>query len=432
MAGRNGGNGKNGRNGRNGYHGNRVVVTGMGAITPIGLSVADFWDSCLAGKSGISILTSFDHSAYPIHIAGEIKDFNPEDHMDRRDARRMARFSQFAIAATHEAIKQSELDMEQEDRTRVGVLIGNGIGGLVETQEAVRTVESRGGMKIDPFYFPKMLPNMAAAHIALHIGAKGYNNTVITACAAGTQALGDALDLVRSGRVDVAVAGGTEATLCETGLAGFAVIRALSTHNEEPTKASRPFDAERDGFVASEAAGMFVLENLEHARKRNAPILAELAGYGAGNDAFHVVAPSEDGEGAANAMGWALEDAGVEPSEVDYINAHGTSTKLNDASETHAIKRVFGEDAYRVPISATKSMIGHAFGAAGAVESIAAVKSIETGMIHPTINYEHPDPDCDLDYVPNEPRRVDVDVVLKNSFGFGGQNACLVFKRFED
>ena len=424
MAGRNGRNGKNSRNGR-------VVVTGMGAITPIGNSVKEFWANCLAGKSGIDILTSFDHSAYPIHVAGEVKNFDPEQHMDRRDARRMARFSQFAIAATHEAVKQAELDMDEVDRTRVGVLIGNGIGGLVETQEAVRTIDGRGGMKIDPFYYPKMLPNMAAAHIALHLGAKGYNNTVITACAAGTQALGDALDLVRAGRVDVAIAGGTEATLCETGLAGFAVIRALSSRNDEPQKASRPFDAERDGFVAAEAAGIFVVENLDHARKRNAPILAELSGYGAGNDAFHVVAPCEDGEGAANAMRWALEDAGVEPAEVDYINAHGTSTKLNDASETLAIKRVFGEDAYRVPISATKSMVGHSFGAAGAVESIAAVLSIQTGMIHPTINYEHPDPECDLDYVPNEARRVDVDVVLKNSFGFGGQNACLVFRRYE-
>jgi 3-oxoacyl-[acyl-carrier-protein] synthase II len=421
-----------GRNGKNGKNGTRVVVTGMGAITPIGNSVKEFWASCLAGKSGIDILTSFDHSAYPIHIAGEIKNFDPEEHMDRRDARRMARFSQFAIAATHEAIEHAELDMDEVERTRVGVLIGNGIGGLVETQEAVRTMDARGGMKIDPFYYPKMLPNMAAAHIALHIGAKGYNNTVITACAAGTQALGDALDLVRAGRVDVAITGGTEATLCETGLAGFAVIRALSSHNKEPQKASRPFDAERDGFVASEAAGIFVLENLEHARKRNAPILAELVGYGAGNDAYHVVAPSEDGEGAANAMHWALEDAGVEPAEVDYINAHGTSTKLNDASETLAIKRVFGEDAYRVPISATKSMIGHSFGAAGAVESVAAVQTIQTGMIHPTINYEHPDPECDLDYVPNKARRADVDIVLKNSFGFGGQNACLVFKRYED
>ena len=420
-----------GRNGSSGRNGTRVVVTGMGAITPIGNSVNEFWESCLAGKSGIDILTSFDHSAYPIHIAGEVKNFDPEEHMDRRDARRMARFSQFAIAATQQALKQAELDMDEVERTRVGVIIGNGIGGLNETQEAVRTMDERGGMKIDPFYYPKMLPNMAAAHIALHVGAKGYNNTVITACAAGTQAIGDALDLVRSGRVDVAITGGTEATLCELGLAGFAVIRALSSYNGEPAKASRPFDAERDGFVAAEAAGIFVVENLEHARARNAPILAELAGYGAGNDAYHVVAPCVDGEGAMNAMRWALDDAGVEPAEVDYINAHGTSTKLNDASETLAIKHVFGEDAYRVPISATKSMIGHSFGAAGAVESIAAVQSIQTGMIHPTINLEHPDPECDLDYVPNESRKADVGIVLKNSFGFGGQNACLVFKRFD-
>ena len=423
--------GRNGKNGRNGRNGTRVVITGMGAITNIGNSVNEFWENALAGKSGISILTSFDHSAYPIHIAGEIRDFDPEDHMERRDARRMARFSQFAIAATQQALKQAELDMDETDRTRVGVLIGNGIGGLVETQEAVRTVDAKGGMKIDPFYYPRMLPNMAAAHIALHVGAKGYNNTVITACAAGTQAIGDALDLVRSGRVDVAITGGTEATLCELGLAGFAVIRALSSHNEEPAKASRPFDAERDGFVAAEGAGIFVVENLEHARARKAPILAELAGYGAGNDAYHVVAPSADGEGAGNAMRWALADAGVEPAEIDYINAHGTSTKLNDASETLAIKRVFGEGAYDIPISATKSMVGHSFGAAGAIESIAAVQSIQTGMIHPTINLEHPDPECDLDYVPNKARKADVGVVLKNSFGFGGQNACLVLKRFE-
>ncbi len=417
--------------GANGRSGTRVVVTGMGAITPIGNSVSEFWDSCLQGRSGIGILTQFDHAAYPVHIAGEVKNFDPEEHMDRRDARRMARFSQFAIAATKQALAHAELDLDEVDQTRVGVLMGNGIGGLVESQEAVRVIDDRGGMKIDPFFFPKMLPNMAAAHIALAFGAKGYNNTVITACAAGTQAIGDALDLVRSGRVDVVIAGGTEATLCELGLCGFAVIRALSARNDEPERASRPFDAERDGFVAAEGAGIFVLENLEHARQRNAPILAELAGYGATSDAFHVVAPSEDGDGAVRAMQLALDDAGIGPGEVDYINAHGTSTKLNDASETLAIKRVFGEGAYNVPISATKSMIGHSFGAAGAIESIAAVQTIRTGIIHPTINYETPDPDCDLDYVPNEPRRADVDVVLKNSFGFGGQNACLVFKRFE-
>jgi 3-oxoacyl-[acyl-carrier-protein] synthase II len=420
-----------GSNGTNGRHPTRVVITGMGAITPIGLSVDEFWSNAIEGKSGISILESFDHSAYPVHIAGEIKNFEPEQYMDRRDARRMGRFSQFAIAATHQALRQADLDLADTDRDRVGAMIGNGIGGIQESQAAVRTIDSRGRMKVDPFFFPKMLPNMAAAHIALHFGARGYNNTVITACAAGTQAIGDAMDLVRSGRVDVAITGGTEAALSELGLSGFAVIRALSTQNDPPPKASRPFDATRDGFVAAEGAAILVLESLEHAKARKAPILAELAGYGACNDAYHVVAPSEDGNGAMRAMKEALDDAGVETTEVDYINAHGTSTELNDKSETLAIKKLFGEDAYRVPISATKSMVGHSFGAAGAIESVASVQTLQTGWIHPTINYEHPDPDCDLDYVPNVARQADVKVVLSNSFGFGGQNACLVFKRYE-
>jgi 3-oxoacyl-[acyl-carrier-protein] synthase II len=419
--------------GSNGRNGTRVVVTGMGAITPIGLTVEKFWESALEGRSGITILESFDHSQYPVHVAGEIKDFEPEQYMDRREARRMGRFSQFAIAATKQALTHAELDLDAVDRDRVGVLIGNGIGGLQETQGAVRTLEERGGMKIDPFFFPKMLPNMAAAHIALQFGARGYNNTVITACAAGTQAIGDALDLVRSGRVDAVITGGTEAALTEVGLCGFAVIRALSTNNDvPPDKVSRPFDAKRDGFVAGEAAGILILENLEHAKARNAPILAEIAGYGACNDAFHVVAPRDDGDGARRAMAEALRDAGVEPGDVDYINAHGTSTELNDKSETAAIKKLFGEDAYKVPISSTKSMVGHSFGAAGAVESIATVQTIRTGWLHPTINYENPDPDCDLDYVPNTKRPTEVKVALKNSFGFGGQNACLVYKRYEE
>ena len=414
-----------------GRNGTRVVVTGMGAITPIGNSVQEFWDSAVAGKSGLDILQAFDHSAYPVHIAGEVKGFDPEEYMDRRVARRMARFSQFAMAGTAQALRHADLNLEDTDRDRVGVLMGNGIGGLEESQKGVRTIDSRGGMRLDPFYFPKMLPNMAAAHVALNFGARGYNNTVITACAAGTQAIGDAMDLVRAGRVDVCIAGGSEASLCELGLCGFAVIRSLSQNNDEPQKASRPFDAERDGFVAAEGAGIMILESEEHAKSRNAPILAEVAGYGACSDAFHVVAPSEDGDGAMRAMREALEDADVETSEVDYINAHGTSTQLNDKSETLAIKKLFGEDAYRVPISATKSMVGHSFGAAGAVESVAAVQTIVNRVIHPTINLEHPDPKCDLDYVPEGAREADVDVVLKNSFGFGGQNACLVFKRHE-
>ena len=413
-----------------GRNGTRAVVTGMGALTPIGNSVSEFWNNCLEGKSGIGVLTSFDHSQYPIHIAGEVKGFDPEKYIDRRDVRRMARFSQFAIAATQEAVRHAELDLNTIDRDRVAVLLGNGIGGIEDSQEAVRVIDSKGGMKIDPFFFPKMLPNMAAAHVGLHFGARGYSNTVITACAAGTQAVGDALDLIRAGRADVVITGGSEAALCELGLCGFAVIKALSSSNN--ARASRPFDAERDGFVAAEGAGILVIETLEHARRRGAPILAELAGYGASNDAYHVVAPCPDGDGAVRAMQLALEDADVQPAEVDYINAHGTSTKLNDLSETIAIKRVFGEDAYRVPISATKSMVGHSFGAAGAIECVAAVQSIATGYIHPTANYEHPDPECDLDYVPEGARQADVRVVLKNSFGFGGQNACLVFKRFED
>lgn len=416
---------------RNG-NGTRVVVTGMGAITPIGNSVPDFWNAALAGESGIDILTQFDHEQYPIHMAGEVKGFDPEDHMDRRDARRMGRFSQFAVAGTREALLMADLDLNKTDRTRVGVLFGNGIGGLVDTQAAVRTVDNKGGMRIDPFFFPKMLPNMAAAHVSLVYGAKGYSNTVITACAAGTQAIGDAMDLVRHGRADVMITGGTEASLTEVGLCGFAVIRALSSQNEHPAKASRPFDKERDGFVAAEGAGIFVLESLEHAQRRGAPILAELAGYAATNDANHVVAPCADGDGAMRAMQLALDDAHVEPAEVDYINAHATSTQLNDASETVAVKRVFGEDAYRVPVSGTKSMVGHSFGAAGAIESVATVQTIVNGTIHPTINYEHPDPECDLDCVPNESREADVRVALKNSFGFGGHNACLVFKRFDE
>jgi 3-oxoacyl-[acyl-carrier-protein] synthase II len=415
-----------------GTNGRRVVVTGMGAITPVGNSVSDFWESCLRGKSGIGFLTRFDPSGYPVHIAGEVKGFDPHDYMDRRDARRMGRFSHFAIAATRQALDHAELDIEGVDRDRVGVLIGNGIGGIDDTQEAVLSMERTGDWRIDPFFFPKMLPNMAAAHIALFYGARGYNNTVITACAAGTQAIGDSLDIIRSGRADVVIAGGTEAALSEVGLCGFAVIRALSLRSDEPEKASRPFDAERDGFVASEGAAILVLEELEHARRREAPILAELSGYGACNDAFHVVAPSPDGDGAVRAMQLALDDAAVSPSEVDYINAHGTSTKLNDASETLAIKRIFGEEAYRIPVSATKSMVGHSFGAAGAIECVATVQSIVTGIIHPTANYTYPDPECDLDYVPEGARRAGVRVVLKNSFGFGGQNACLVFKRFDE
>ncbi len=416
-----------------GRNGTRVAITGMGAITPLGNSVSEFWQACVEGKSGIDYVTQFDATGYPSRIAGEVKGFDPQDYMDRRVARRMSRFSQFAVAASQQALQAAELDLRrEEDPGRVGVILGNGIGGMPNIEEAVHTIREKGGMRIDPFFMAKMLPNMAAAQLSMTLGAKGYSNTVITACAAGTQAMGDSLDLIRAGRADVVLTGGTEAALCELGLSGFAVMRALSTRNDEPQKASRPFDRDRDGFVAAEGAAIFVFEDLERARRRNAPIIAEIAGYGACSDANHVVAPCADGEGASRAMTWAMEDAGVTPEEIDYISAHGTSTKLNDSSETFAIKKAFGEQAYRVPISATKSMIGHPFGAAGALESVACLESMRHGIIHPTINYEHPDPECDLDYVPNEARRADIRVALKNSFGFGGQNACLLFKRLED
>ena len=416
-----------------GRNGTRVAITGMGAITPLGNSVSEFWQACVEGKSGIDYVTQFDATGYPSRIAGEVKGFDPQDYMDRREARRMSRFSQFAVAAGHQALQAAELDLRrEEDSGRVAVILGNGIGGLPNIEEAVHSIRDKGGMRIDPFFMPKMLPNMAAAQLSMYIGAKGYSNTVTTACAAGTQAMGDSLDLIRSGRADVVLTGGSEAALCELGLSGFAVMRALSTRNDEPQKASRPFDRDRDGFVAAEGAAIFVFEEMERARRRNAPIIAEIAGYGACSDAHHVVAPCADGEGASRAMTWAIEDAGVTPEEIDYISAHGTSTKLNDSSETFAIKKTFGEQAYRIPISATKSMIGHPFGAAGALESVACLESMRHGIIHPTINYENPDPDCDLDYVPNKARRADIRVALKNSFGFGGQNACLLFKRLED
>jgi 3-oxoacyl-[acyl-carrier-protein] synthase II len=361
-----------------------------------------------------------------------VKGFDPLNYMDRRDARRMARFSQMAVAAARQALEDAGLRLEKEDTTRIGVLIGNGNGGYPNTEEAVRTIVEKGGMRVDPFYMVKMLPNMAASQIALHFAVRGYNSTVSTACAAGTQAIGDAAEHLRFGRADVMLAGGAEAGISELGLAAFSVMRAISTRNDEPEKASRPFDAQRDGFVCAEGAAIFIMETLEHARRRAARILAEVDGYGASADAYHLVAPCPDGDGASRAMREALNNAGIAPKDVDYINAHGTSTPLNDAVETLAIKAVFGEDAYRIPISSTKSMVGHGLGASGAIEVVACVKTLLTGIIHPTINYEFPDPQCDLDYVPNQARTADVRLILKNSFGFGGQNACLVLRRFEE
>jgi 3-oxoacyl-[acyl-carrier-protein] synthase II len=409
----------------------RVVITGMGAITPLGQSVKEFWDALVAGRSGVGPMTLCDTTGYPTKVAGEVKDWVPETFIDRKEARRMARFSQFAVAAARQAVADAGLDLEHEDRTRIGVVLGNGNGGYPNIEEAVRTIVAKGGMRIDPLFMPKSLPNMAAAQIALQLGLKGYNGTIVTACAAGTQAIGEAAEMLRHGRMDVLLTGGSEAGISQLGLGAFAVMRAMTTC-EDPERASRPFDKDRDGFIPSEGAAIFVLETLDRARSRGARILAEVAGYAAGADAYHIVAPCADGEGAARAMRWALEDAGLGPEDVDYINAHGTSTPLNDASETVAIKAALGEHAYQVPVSSTKSMIGHALGASGALETVAAVKTLETGIIHPTVNYDTPDPECDLDYVPNTARRADVRTVLKNSFGFGGQNACLVLRRYEE
>ncbi len=417
----------------NSLNGRRVVVTGMGGLTPLGNNVDEFWQGCVDGRSGIDWITHVDVTNYPVKVDGEVRGFDPQDYMDRKEARRMARFSQFAVASAHMAIEHSGINLENEDRERIGVLLGTGIGGYPDTDEAVRTIVHRGGNRLDPFYMSKTLPNIAAAHIAMQFQVKGYNNTVSTACAAGTQAIGDALNILRLGRADVMIAGGTEAGITELGLAAFHIMKALSTRADVPLKASRPFDANRDGFVCAEGCGILVLETLEHARRRGAPILAELAGYGATSDAYHVVAPCVDGEGAQRAMKMAVEDAGITLDDVDYINAHGTSTPANDASESAAIRTLFGERAYQIPISSTKSMIGHALGASGAIESLACIKAIETGIAPPTINYETEDPDCDLDYVANESRHVgEIRHVLKNSFGFGGQNACLLYKKFEE
>ncbi len=409
----------------------RVVITGMGAITPLGQTPEEFWDNLVAGRSGIGPMTLCDPTDYPCRISGEVKGFDPVNWIPARDARRMARFSQLGVAAALNAVEAAGLDISREDSYRVGVILGNGNGGFPTLEENCRILAGRGGMRMSPFFFPMVLPNMASANVAHHTGARGYNSTATTACAASNQAIGEAIQAIRQGMADVVLAGGTEAGISQLGLAGFAVMRALSTRNDEPERASRPFDAERDGFVPAEGAAVLVMERMDRAVARNATILCEAAGFGCTADAGHLVQPEETGASAARAMELALLDAGVGPKDVDYINAHGTSTPLNDAVETTAIKRLFGDTAARVPISSTKSMIGHALGASGALEAAACVQTIVSGKIHPTVNYEFPDPECDLDYVPNTARSKDVGIVLSNAFGFGGQNACLVFRKVE-
>lgn len=410
----------------------RVVVTGMGAVTSLGLSVDQFWNSLVQGRSGISRITEFDPSDYPTQIAGLIDDFDAQDFMGRKEARRMARFSQFAVAATQMALDDANLPTNGDQRRDdAGVLLGCAIGGLGDTQEAVRTMIKRGGMRISPFYIVMIPPNMASFHVAKRFRFVGYNNTCTTACAAGTQAIGEAAEVIRRGDADLMISGGTEAAFSELGLAAFAVGRAYSTRNNEPEKASRPFDADRDGFVGGEGCGILILESLDHALRRDAPIYAEILGYGASNDAYHLIAPDPDARGAARAMRAALENAGVDPSRVDYVNAHGTGTPLGDVAETLAIKKALGDHAYETVVSSTKSMIGHLWGAAGAAEAIPTIKAIQTGIVHPTINLETPDPECDLDYTPLDLRESRVNIAISNSFGLGGQNASIVLGRYQ-
>jgi len=408
----------------------RVVITGMGAMTPLGETPEEYWKNLVAGTSGIGPMTLCDPEGYPCQISGEVSGFDPDTYIGNKEARRMARFTQLAVAAALQAVEAADYDISKDDPYRVGVLLGNGNGGFPTLEENCRILADRGGMRMSPFFFPMILPNMAAAAVSRYTGAHGYNSTATTACAASNQAMGEAFSVIRRGAADVMLAGGTEAGISLLGLSGFAVMRALSTRNDEPQKASRPFDAGRDGFIPSEGSVIMVLESLEHAIGRGANILAELAGFGSTSDAGHPVQPEESGVSAAAAMHMALNDAQVSLNQVDYINAHGTSTPLNDALETVAIKRLFGDLAHKIPISSTKSMIGHSLGAAGSLDAAACVKTITEAAIHPTVNYDVPDPECDLDYVPNQSRAADVQVALSNAFGFGGQNACLVFRKY--
>lgn len=410
----------------------RVAVTGVGAMTPLGLTLDETWERLLAGESGIGTIEQFDASGLPSQIAGELKGFDPTDYIEYKEARRMARCSQVAVATAQEALAEAGLELPLRNAERVGTLIGSGVGGYERAIEGVDTFREKGLRRVNPFLPISMLINMPSHHVSYWSGAKGPISTVVAACATGTQAIGEGAEHIRRGAADIMICGGVDAMIHFTLIVAFCAMRALSTRNDEPERASRPFDVDRDGFVLSEGAGVFVLESLDHALARGARIRAEILGYSSSSDAFHVAQPDPEGEGASRAMAWALEDAALRPSDVDYINAHGSATPISDPVETTAIKRIFGDHAYSVPISSTKSMLGHAMGGAGAIEAAVCVRTIETGTIHPTANLEHPDPECDLDYVPEGPRKADVRTVLSNSFGLGGQNACLVLGRFEE
>lgn len=409
----------------------RVVVTGMGVIAPNGIGIDTYWDSLVNGVSGISYIESFDTEEFDVKIAGEVKDFDESKYFDRKQAKRLDRFAQFAVAGSLMAVEDAKLEINDDNADEIGVLVGSGIGGMKTFQDQAKRLAKRGPRRISPFFIPMMISNMASGQISIYTGAKGPNSNAVTACASATTAIGDAAEIIKRGDAKIMIAGGSEAAITELSIAGFSNMKALSTRNDEPTKASRPFDSERDGFVMGEGAGILILEDLEHAKKRGAKIYGEVAGYGMSGDAHHITEPAPEGEGAARCMQMAVDKAGLKPEEVDYVNAHGTSTPKNDKFETMAIKTVFGDHAYDMLVSSTKSMTGHLLGGAGAIEAVACIKALETGVVPPTINYENPDPECDLNYVPNESTEKDIKVALSNSLGFGGHNATLIFKKYE-
>jgi 3-oxoacyl-[acyl-carrier-protein] synthase II len=411
---------------------NRVVVTGLGIVAPTGTGVEKSWNALKSGQSGIGRLTRFDCSDLPVKIAGQVDDFDPLDFISPKEIKKMDRFIHLAIGASSFAMEDSGLKITPENAERVGVIIGSGMGGLPAIEQYHLEYEKFGYKRVTPFFIPMLIINLAAGNVSMRFGAKGPNSAVATACASGNHAIGDAFKVIQRGEADAMIAGGTECVITGLGISGFAVMKALSRRNDEPAKASRPFDAARDGFVMGEGSGIVILERLEHALDRGAKIYAEMVGYGMSGDAYHITSPAPEGEGAARCMKYTLKDAGIEPEEVDYINAHGTSTKYNDENETSAIKTVFGKHAYKLAISSTKSMTGHLLGAAGGIEAVITALSIYHSIAPPTINLENPDPECDLDYIPFKSRKMDIKYALSNAFGFGGTNACILLRRFTD
>jgi 3-oxoacyl-[acyl-carrier-protein] synthase II len=410
---------------------NKIVVTGLGVICPLGNDVNTLWNNITAGRSGVATITHYDPAAYECKIAAEVKDFDPIAYFGAREARRMDRFAQFAVVASRQALQDASFEITEANRDRTGVVIGSGIGGITTLFEQVKVCLERGPSRVSPFLVPMMLSDTAAGMVAIDLGIRGPNMAVVTACASGTNSVGEASEIIRRGDADVVLAGGAEAAIVPIAMAGLSVMKAVSTHNDDPESACRPFDLQRDGFVMGEGSAILVLESLAHAQARHARILAEVSGYGTSNDAYHISAPAENGAGAAICMGSALRDAGLQLTDIGYINAHGTGTLLNDKSETAAIRTVFGAQAYKIPVSSTKSMTGHLLGAAGALEAVICVKTLQENLLPPTINYQTPDPLCDLDYVPNTARPAHVQHVMSNSFGFGGHNASIILSQFE-